>query len=203
MPKIPTTILKPGEAIYEYFDLLEFYGELYVSFIKGVRHFLKPDTYFLYAELSTSGEKINSNQIKFYVVEPVQEESKAYELFKEGLFTWLGKKEDQKAANIFRKLITDYANSVYAELSFDYLQACYKIGLHDYKKAIEVGEELISKHPKSPFSGRMIKYLAYTYEHVEGKEKVKERLMQLTDKYGDVNPGIKKNALMMINRLEK
>lgn len=203
MPYLPTAILKPKEIIYEYYDLLESYGELLVPPFRGVRHYLENDIYTLSAELSMSGDKIYSNKISFSVKEPVKEELTAYELFKEGFITWLAKKEDLQAIDIFRRLVNNYPNSVYAELSFNYLRACFDIGIHDYLKAIDAGEELIRKYPKSHFSGEMITSFPILYRRLGKIDKTKEKLMELSKEYGDVNPEIKKNAKKIIDSLEK
>ena len=195
-------ILQPEEITYGHFDLLDFYGDPYDINIKSVRHFLNSHDYSLSVTLKTSDENLHSNTIKFSVKEPVGFELEAYNIFKEGFLNWLIKKQNLQAIGLFNKLINDYPNSVYIGTTYINLFRCYKWNLRDYEKAIEVGEELINKYPKSHFSERMVKYISYEYEHLSKSEKINKKMMEFVNKYGDINPEISKNALEMIDRLE-
>ena len=196
----PSCMLKPGEAMDEYFNLLDYYGEDVSPDLPSFH--LKEGAYSIYAQQNSFGIISHSNKVTFLVKEISGKETDALRLFKKGYCTWIYKKNKLQAIEIYRKMIDSYPNSVYVEVAYNHLFMCYKWGPKDYVTAIKVGEELITQFPQSPFSGRMIQYLAGAYEALNEKDKIKPKLIELADKYGDVNPKIRKNAMEIIDRLE-
>jgi len=135
-------VTDPGETRSNYLNLLEGFGEKLDGF--GIRHFLKPDKYFIVAIYDCM---IKSNEIEFEVVAPKGDEKKAYALLKEG-YDYHIQLKIGKFNEKLEELVSKYPESAYADLA--YYEMTY--WSEDSEDAEKYGKKLIFKYPNSRFS---------------------------------------------------
>lgn len=199
-----TVTLNPNDSTYDYYDILNFYGEPIHKLLRTGRKYLKPGSYKLSAKLSTPNISLPSNEIKFEVVEPNADEVESYELFKEAYKTWLIKnKREEEARDLFRTAIDTYPNSIYTDLHYSYLYKINSIGLRDYRACIDVIKEMIQRNPKSHVSEKFVKSLVFSYQQLNEDDIIINELNELNNQYGDINPELKRVISKKIESLQK
>jgi len=198
-----TIILNPNDITYDYYDILNVYGEPINKLLKSGRKYLKPGSYKLSAKLSTPEISLPSDEITFEVLESTADEVESYELFKEAYNRWLIKKKRQEARELFRRAIDTYPNSIYTDLQYSFLYQVNSIGLKDYRASIDVIKEMIQRNPKSHVSEKFVKSLVFSYQQLNEDDIIINELNELNNQYGDINPELKRVISKKIESLQR
>ncbi len=196
-----SVILEPQDSTYDYFDLLDWYGEsLNWILSKGIRRFLKPGGYLVRINLHSFEEEFTSNELRFDIQIPKSDMQKSYDLYKNALKSWFIKKDQANAITMVKKAIKLYPKAVYTDLNYNLLYTLYFVGNHDYDSAFVTVKELILNYPQSPFSLKRLESIPTCLINLKQTERIDSELKIIAKLNKSINPEISERATSLIGK---
>lgn len=199
--ELPTCILQPMSDMSISLDLNDYFGER--DYPITSRYYLPVGSYSLNCELIDRKKSVSSNELKIDVVEPTGNEKLALELFESSTKIWIFEGDHEKAISKYREILIEYPNSVYSELIYYHIYARYQLGLRDYQKVIDIGEEFMKKHPTSPYAVMMVSRIAGALESIGVKDQIEAKLSKISKDFKDINPEITQESIKIIKRYKE
>lgn len=182
---MPMDSLRPGEMHSSAVNVYECYG------VQDIGEY----TCYVYSQPSAvlHFPTIESNTIKFRLLEPKGEEKEALDLYLEAeSLKWTKDKDPEKRAHSFlrfQELVDRYPNSVYAPSALSSAWGIYRYSqkLEDRKKNIPVYNRLIENYPDSHYAPSAFCGLVETYEKLKDKSGAIRAMKELMEKHPDTN----------------
>ena len=210
MKIIPANLIKlePGKTLEFTYDLCQRYGR--PDDTGGFHLYLPSDEYTIQtthhtwnADENRKGRRLPSNVASFSVIEPEDEEKEAHDLFKKAYhLDALSKgKERRNAIAYYRKLLSQYPNSVYASQSLYGIIVIKVISLNDKRGAIEECKELIHIYPDSELAVRSLENIACALTNLRENERIPIEIMKIAQEHKGTK--IEKKANEIIEKWKK
>jgi hypothetical protein len=170
----PRIILKANDTIYNYFDLLNYYGNPITEPYLG-RKYLPEDTYQCVAtfKLDRRTTTVESDTIRFVVRRVAGSEKVVFENFIRAYKTWLLDFNDNNAIRIYQEILVQYPQSLFALLSAYYITKITLISDQLTRDGIDTSLDFMDKYSDSPFAYKVAKLLlndAYQNNRLETLE---------------------------------
>ena len=156
----PKISLGPGESLYNYFDLPDYYGSPITDPYLG-RRYLPEDIYQCTAtfRLNIRAAAIQSNTLMFTVRKAAGTDLTVYQNFINAYKTWLLDYEDEQAISLFQDMINRYPQSVFTPLASYYINKIMRISDQISGDALTASIDFIGNHPETPYAYKVVKAL--------------------------------------------
>jgi hypothetical protein len=187
----PKITLNGNDSVYNYFDLTNYYGKS-ITDPYLARRYLPEDSYQCTAtfKLDRRSAGIASNTITFKVKQAPASELVVFQNFIRAYTTWLLDYNEGEAISIYRHILVQNPQSVFASLSDYYLNKIIRLSDQPTKDGIEASIAFMDKYPDSPFAYKLAKLVISDAYQNNRLETAAERINSILPKLEIHFPGI-------------